>query len=63
MPGERPFLCSICFQPVELKNCKIDADGRAVHEQCYTQRLLYEAPSKRPHIRNPPSLKTRRHVG
>jgi len=63
MPGERPFLCSICFQPVELKNCKIDADGRAIHEKCGAQRLLYEAPSKRRPIRKAPILKIRRHVG
>lgn len=38
----RPFLCSICFQPINVKTYKIDKDGRAVHEECYATRLQYQ---------------------
>ena len=30
------FRCSICDKLVSLQDCKIDEDGRAVHENCYT---------------------------
>jgi hypothetical protein len=43
------FLCSICFQPINLDQCKIDEDGRPVHESCYTDRLLFAVPKKKPH--------------
>lgn len=33
------ILCAICVQPVDLKKCKIDEDGDAVHEDCYVTRL------------------------
>ena len=52
MSGEKPLLCSICFQPVELKTCKIDEDGRAVHESCYAEMMLF-APKKKPAKRSP----------
>ncbi len=51
MSGARPLLCSICFQPVELKDCEIDKDGRAVHKSCHAEMKLFapkEPPKKRP---------------
>jgi hypothetical protein len=48
MPGEKPFLCSICFQPIELAKCKIDDSGRAVHETCHEQMMLHTAIKKLP---------------
>ena len=52
MSGEKPFLCSICFQPVELNKCKIDEDGRPVHENCYAEMMLF-APKKKPTKKSP----------
>ncbi len=43
MSGEKAFLCSICFRPIELTSCRIDEAGRAVHEKCYAQMLLHTA--------------------
>jgi hypothetical protein len=34
------ILCAICAKPVDLKKCKIDEDGGAVHEDCYFNKLL-----------------------
>lgn len=31
--------CWICHQPVRLEDCKIDEQGRAVHEHCYAAML------------------------
>ena len=39
MSGEKPLLCSICFQPVALKDCEIDEDGRAVMQPGATDGL------------------------
>jgi len=32
--------CWICGEPVRLEDCKIDEQGRAVHENCYITRVL-----------------------
>ena len=32
--------CKICGMPVCLETCKIDEHGRAVHEDCYVEKLL-----------------------
>ncbi len=45
MANENSFLCSICFKGVNLEDCKIDEDGRFVHEKCYAARALYPLPS------------------
>jgi hypothetical protein len=36
-----PFvpICALCGEPVALEICKADAQGRAVHEDCYTVDL------------------------
>jgi len=54
MEKEDCFLCSICFQPIILQNCKIDEDGRPVHEHCYTQMLLHASASKKTPIKKRP---------
>ena len=38
--------CWICGDRVSLEDCKIDEQGRAVHEKCYIERLG-EDPSSR----------------
>lgn len=45
MATETPFLCSICFKSVSLEDCKIDEDGRPIHETCYATSVLYKHPS------------------
>lgn len=37
----RAFLCSICFQPIDVNARKIDERGRAVHEECYATLVLH----------------------
>jgi len=63
MGKENCFLCSICFQPIILENCKIDEDGRPVHERCYAQMLLLASASKKTPIKNPPFLGKWRRAG
>jgi hypothetical protein len=31
--------CPICKEPVRLEDAKTDADGKAVHEECYFQQV------------------------
>jgi hypothetical protein len=45
MAGEDSFLCSVCFESISLEDCKIDEDGRPVHEKCCAKRMLYTLPS------------------
>jgi hypothetical protein len=35
-------LCPICNKPVDLKTCKTDHNGEAVHEDCYFFRVHNE---------------------
>lgn len=63
MPEERPFLCSICFQPIKLENCKVDEDGRAVHEKCVIEMLLHVPTLKKDGIKKAAILRTWRRVG
>jgi hypothetical protein len=35
--------CVICGAPVELEHCKINENGRAVHEKCYVEKLALTA--------------------
>lgn len=32
-------LCAVCDDPVQLENCKIDENGKAVHEDCYVTAM------------------------
>lgn len=40
---EKPA-CSICGEPVNLQTAACDEDGKAVHEECYVQKMLDEKP-------------------
>ena len=33
--GKAEINCTICNKPVDLKTSKIDANGKAVHDECY----------------------------
>jgi hypothetical protein len=33
-------MCSLCLQPVALESATTDEDGQAVHEDCYSARVL-----------------------
>ena len=39
-------LCSICFKPIRSEKCKIDEEGRAVHEQCQLDKMRFFPPDK-----------------
>jgi hypothetical protein len=32
-------VCAICSQLVDLKHCKTDENGNAVHEGCYVEKI------------------------
>lgn len=38
-PKPPTLLCAICSQPVVIERAKADADGQAVHEDCYFQKI------------------------
>lgn len=39
--------CAICHRPVDLKNCKTDENGQAVHGECLAAKLSQsKSPSK-----------------
>ena len=63
MVGERAFLCNICFKAVDLDNCKIDNDGRAVHESCYKEMLERNLFSKESINKKAAIFGTKRRVG
>ena len=33
-------ICSVCKQPIRLETAKTDENGKAVHDDCYLQRLM-----------------------
>ena len=42
--ADRTFAtCAICNKVCELTNCKIDEQGRPVHENCYALKLKSDA--------------------
>ena len=45
-------LCSICDRPVDLRTCKTDEFGKAVHEACYTARLALENVRRKEPVRS-----------
>ncbi len=64
MAGEDSFLCSICFKSIGLEACKIDEDGRPVHEKCYAARMLYTLPSTgKPSAKSPRDVQGWRGLG
>jgi hypothetical protein len=32
--------CVICLQPCPLETCKVNADGKAAHDECLVARTL-----------------------
>jgi hypothetical protein len=34
------LICSVCQKPIRLETAKSDENGKAVHEDCYLQRLM-----------------------
>ena len=56
----REWLCSICFQPIELKKSKTDENGRSVHEECYAMKMAAMPPKKPTHRLRMFSLHKRR---
>lgn len=47
MHQDSAFLCSICFQRINVNNCKFDEAGRPVHQECLATRDLYGRVPKR----------------
>ena len=39
-PNNSIVMCSICGKPCQLEDCKVDADGKAVHELCIVAGML-----------------------
>lgn len=39
--------CVICNKPVSLETARIDEDGQAVHEHCYTRKISVKPPSRK----------------
>jgi hypothetical protein len=40
------FKCSICDMPLDLRTCKTDDHGQAVHEECYVLKEQLKGASK-----------------
>ncbi len=40
--GNNPLkvICAVCGLPVNLETAKTDAQGKPVHEDCYTRQVL-----------------------
>ncbi len=43
-----PTYCWICGNAVRLEQCKIDAQGQAIHEKCYVAKLVLEKGALQP---------------
>jgi hypothetical protein len=35
-------ICPLCSEPVELETTKTNEDGKAVHEECYYEKIKKE---------------------
>jgi hypothetical protein len=44
--GESEINCLICNRPVDLENSKIDANGKAVHGECYFLSVAVKRPTE-----------------
>ena len=44
LPKRSPPLCPVCNEAVDLTVAKTDEDGRAIHEECYLQKLHAKGP-------------------
>jgi hypothetical protein len=47
-PQEFTPTCPLCNKEVLLETCKADEQGRAVHEDCYAQKITLHQPSQPP---------------
>lgn len=45
-------LCRICGKPVSLSDARTDADGKAIHEDCYALKIKFEQASGDGHVRS-----------
>lgn len=41
-PESQLFLCCLCGDPVDLRTAKTEEYGKAIHEDCYVQRMRNE---------------------
>jgi len=48
-----PYCCWICGNEVDLKTCKIDECGLAVHEDCYAVKVAFATEAMRLKTRKP----------
>lgn len=53
-PESPLFLCCLCGDAVDLRTAKTDEYGKAIHEDCYVQRMRMKRGMLRP-SRNPSS--------
>lgn len=44
-----PLSCRICGKPVHVSDAKSDADGKAIHEDCYALKMKLERASQDGH--------------
>jgi hypothetical protein len=44
--GKAEINCTICNKPVDLKTSKIDANGKAVHDECYFLSVAVKRPTE-----------------
>jgi hypothetical protein len=51
IPGSRTSAlpCRICGKPTPLETAKTDADGKAIHEECYALNVKFENAKKSTH--------------
>jgi hypothetical protein len=40
--SQRVIVCCICAGPIPLETSKIDERGKAVHEECYVRKTIFE---------------------
>jgi hypothetical protein len=41
-----PVICRLCGKPVSVNTAKADADGKAIHEECYALKVQFEQASR-----------------
>jgi hypothetical protein len=48
-PNESVLVCCLCGKPVAIGAAKTNADGQAVHEECYLVEVQLERASRDDH--------------
>ena len=43
--NEAQLNCFLCNEPVDLHTAKTDANGKAVHAECYTMKMITTVPA------------------